>query len=65
MNDIQQAIWYFADAGYPMPTDPEAAAMVNDAQTNGEGFQPVAGQVGAIILAVQPNVQLVFIEVDP
>ncbi|MFW9804694.1 MAG: hypothetical protein ACFFFC_18705 [Candidatus Thorarchaeota archaeon] len=65
MDDIQQAIWYFADAGYPMPTDPEAAAMVNDALANGAGFHPVAGQVGAVILAIQPTVQLVFIEVDP
>ena len=65
MTDIQQAIWYFADAGYPMPTDAEAVAMVNDALANGAGFQPVTGQVGAIILAVQPSVQLVFIEVDP
>jgi hypothetical protein len=65
MNAIQQALWYFADAGYPTPTDPEAAAMVNNALANGPGFQPVTGQVGAIILAIQPTVQLVFIEVDP
>ena len=31
MMDIQQAIWYFTDAGHPMPTDPEAKAMVDDA----------------------------------
>lgn len=65
MNDIQQAIWYFTDAGYPMPTDLEAAAMVNDALANGAGFYPTNGQFGAVILAVGPNVQLVFIEVDP
>ena len=65
MLDIQSAIWYFADAGYPMPTDPEAAAMVNDALANGACFKPVAGQIGAVILAIGPNVQLVFIEVDP
>ncbi len=65
MMDIQQAIWYFADDEYPMPTDPEAVAMVNDALANGDGFKPVAGQIGAVILAIGDDVQLIFIEVDP
>ena len=52
MMDIQSAIWYFADAGYPMPADPEAVAMINDALANGGGFRPKPGQIGAVILAV-------------
>jgi hypothetical protein len=65
MDDIQQAIWYFTDLGYPMPTDPEAAAMVNDALAHGADFRPMPGDIGAVILAVRETVQLVFIEVDP
>ena len=65
--DIQQAIWYFADAGYPMPADPEAVSMILDAQANGAGFTPGSGQWGAVLLVVEdhPELQLVFIEVDP
>lgn len=65
-NDIQQAIWYFTDAGTSLPSEgTKARAMVDDALTYGEGFFPVEGQIGAVILAVRESVQLVFIEVDP
>ena len=65
MNDIQTAIWYFADSSYPYPSDPEARSMVDDANANGDGFRPGPGQWGAVILFLNSNTQLIFIEVDP
>lgn len=66
-TEIQAAIWYFTD------TDPDyqnfwtwrSQAMVDDALANGAHFYPSSGEFGAVILAVNSNTQLVFIEVDP
>jgi len=69
IQDIQDAIWYFIGGG-PMPIDPEALAMVNDALANGEGYRPGVGQWFAVIVdpiewTSNDRSQLTFIEVDP
>ncbi|MFX1535402.1 MAG: hypothetical protein ACFFDI_14345 [Promethearchaeota archaeon] len=65
--EIQAAIWYFTD------DDPDyngwrteiADLMIADALENGADFHPQVGQLGAVILDNGPDVQLVFLEVDP
>jgi hypothetical protein len=66
-QEIQAAIWYFTDEfpDYKGYDTGFFQAMVDDALANGAGFQPMPGQIGAVILAIEPCVQLVFIEVDP
>lgn len=49
-DDIQQAIWYFANMadGY-VPTSPLAQIMVADALANGTDFIPAVGQIVGVI----------------
>lgn len=70
VQDIQQAIWYFADInGNYTPTSPVAWTIVNDALANGTGFVPANGQITAVIcfpeivLPGSPSVQVSIIEV--
>jgi hypothetical protein len=70
VQDIQQAIWYFADiGGNYTPTSPVAWSIVNDALANGAGFVPSAGQITAVIcfpetmLPGSHSVQISIIEV--
>jgi hypothetical protein len=65
--DIQTAIWYFTDKDpfYQYGYSEKAEAMVKDAVDNGAGFYPQKGQLGAVILDNGPDIQLVFLEVDP
>lgn len=63
-SDIQNAIWYLL--GYiTYPTDPDAQAMILDAQTNGKTFRPTYGDDIAVIFLSNVGVQLVFLEVAP
>ncbi|MBN2067689.1 MAG: hypothetical protein JW744_04435 [Candidatus Diapherotrites archaeon] len=63
-DDIQDAIWHLVgEEAYP--SDPEAAAMADDAIANGEGFVPVSGQLMAAIVDAGPEIQLTIVEVDP
>ena len=61
---VQQAVWFFVNGG-EYPTIPEAQQMVEEALANGEGFVPLEGQYGAIILDPGLKIQLTIIEVDP
>jgi hypothetical protein len=65
MEDTQAALWYFGDSDIPMPSDPEAKAMVEDALVNGADFVPGEGDVMAIIVDSGDNVQLTIIVIDP
>jgi hypothetical protein len=60
--DIQHAIWHFTD-GFN-PTDPEAIAMIQDADANSAGYYPGPGELMAVIVYVADNVQMIFIEVE-
>jgi len=60
--DIQHAIWHFTD-GFN-PTDPEALAMIADADANSPGYYPGPGEAMAVVLFVNGNVQAIFVEVE-
>jgi hypothetical protein len=71
VQDIQQAIWYFAsmDSDYA-PTSPTAWKIINDTLENGNGFVPSQGEIVAVIcyptilFPNQPDVQISIIEVQ-
>jgi len=60
--DIQEAIWHYA-IGW-VTSDPEALAMIADADANSDGYEPGAGNVIPVILFVSENVQAIFVEVE-
>jgi hypothetical protein len=66
-QDIQTAIWNFSETSpeYQWGISSSAQLMINDALAHGSGFVPGRGQMGAVILDNGPDVQLVFVEVDP
>jgi hypothetical protein len=53
INQIQRAIWEFANLGSSDPGTPDAGAqqLIDDANANGAGFIPSGGQIIAVILA--------------
>ncbi|MEM3697192.1 MAG: hypothetical protein QXQ94_06805 [Candidatus Bathyarchaeia archaeon] len=61
-EDVQAAIWYFVDGG-TWPSDPDAQAMINAANANGENFVPGPGQTLAVIVWINSNTQVPIIEV--
>lgn len=61
-NDVQAAIWYFVDGG-KWPSDADAQAMINDANANGEGFIPAAGETLAVVVWINDSTQVPIIEV--
>ena len=63
MDDVQAAIWWYTDG--LATTDPEALAMIADADANGVGWWPGEGHNLALICYVNSTVQLTFIEIDP
>ena len=60
--DIQHAIWHYTD-GF-MPTDPEALAMIADADANSAGYWPGIGETMAVISFVNEEVQAIFLEIE-
>jgi hypothetical protein len=60
--DVQQAIWHFTD-GFN-PTDPEAIAMINDAEAYGADYEPGAGEYMGVLVYVNDNVQLLILEME-
>jgi hypothetical protein len=67
--DIQFAIWYllgYSDRGTQFigaPMSSTAWAMVNDANTNGEGFIPQTDELIIILVDAGPTVQGTFFEI--
>lgn len=61
-EDVQAAIWYFVDGG-KWPSDPNAQAMINAANENGENFVPAPGQKLAVIVWINDSTQVPIIEV--
>ncbi len=61
-QDVQAAIWYFVDGGN-WPSDPDAQALINTANTHGEGFIPAPGEKIAIIVWINDSTQVPIIEV--
>jgi len=62
-KDIQEAIWYFVDGGN-LPSTDAGKAMVNEAETNGEGYIPTVGQTLAVVLWINSTTQVPIIEVS-
>ena len=60
--DIQEAIWHYTNG--LNPSDPEALAMIADADANSPGYVPGDGELMAVILYVNDNVQAIFVEVE-
>lgn len=60
-TSIQHAIWYFTN-DLDCVSDPDAYAMVIDAELRGECFIPSAGQLIAIPIIGVPSIQLTFLE---
>ncbi|HYE76737.1 MAG TPA: hypothetical protein VEI97_02015 [bacterium] len=60
--DVQYAIWFFIGGG-AYPSDPEARAMIQEAQLRGEGYIPGSGDVTAIIVDAGLSTQITIIEV--
>jgi hypothetical protein len=63
-DDVQDAIWFFVNGGH-WPIDPDAQAMINEANLFGQDFSPKKGQFMAIIVDIGNRNQLTIIEVDP
>jgi hypothetical protein len=61
VNAIQEAIWYFIDE--INPSDPDAQALINDANANGQGFVPAPGEKMAVVLWIDSKTQIPIIEV--
>lgn len=58
---IQEAIWYYTDQeGYP--SDPDAQAMIADADQNGMTFVPSNGEIIAILVEGVQEIQRAFLE---
>jgi hypothetical protein len=61
-QDIRDAIWYFVNGGNDPSTD-IGWSMVENATNFGEGFEPLTGEVCAILCDAGSSVQKTFIEV--
>ena len=60
-NSIQQAIWYYTN-NQNCSTDPDASAMISDAEQFGAGFAPTSGELLAVPIQGVPAIQLTFLE---
>lgn len=60
-ESIEKVIWYYTCANV-YPTDPDAQAMIADADAHGTGFIPQRGQIIAILIDGIPTIQRTFFE---
>jgi len=60
-NSIQEVIWYYISLD-SYPSDPDAQAMIVDADENGSDFIPEDGQILAIIVEGVETIQRSFFE---
>ncbi|HWR27285.1 MAG TPA: SdrD B-like domain-containing protein, partial [Candidatus Thermoplasmatota archaeon] len=60
-NSIQQAIWYYTN-NKDCSADPDASAMISDAERHGAGFTPNIGELLAVPIQGVPAIQLTFLE---
>ena len=60
-NSIQQAIWYYTD-NKDCSADPDASAMISNAEQHGAGFIPTTGELLAVPIQGVPVIQLTFLE---
>jgi hypothetical protein len=60
-KSIQQAIWYYTN-NESCTGDPDAYAMVTNAEQHGTGFTPTIGEILAVPIEGVPTIQLTFLE---
>jgi len=60
-TSMQHAIWYFTDE-FDCSTDPDAYAMIIDAELHGEAYQPSLGELIAVPIIGVPTIQFTFLE---
>jgi hypothetical protein len=60
-TSVQQAIWYYTN-NEDCSGDPDALAMVTNAEQHGAGFTPTIGQILAVPIEGVPAIQLTFLE---
>jgi PKD repeat protein len=60
-DSIQQAIWYYTN-NKDCSNDPDALAMISDAEQHGAGFTPTIGELLAVPIEGVPTIQLTFLE---
>lgn len=60
-NSIQHAIWCYTN-NEDCSADPDASAMISDAEQHGAGFIPTAGELLAVPIQGVPAIQLTFLE---
>ncbi|MFA5102300.1 MAG: SdrD B-like domain-containing protein [Candidatus Thermoplasmatota archaeon] len=60
-KSVQQAIWYYTN-NEDCSEDPDAFAMVLDAESHGAGFIPSIGEILAVPIQGVPAIQLSFLE---
>lgn len=61
VNAVQEAIWYFIDE--VETSNPDAQALINDANANGQGFVPAPGERMAVVVWIDSETQIPIIEV--
>jgi hypothetical protein len=61
-EDIQQAIWHFANSEHQTEPSVEAAQLVEEANLKGKDYSPAEGELIAIICQPDAKKQPVFIE---
>jgi hypothetical protein len=60
-NSVQRAMWYFTNDIYPEGY-PGALAIINDTNNNSAGYIPQNGEILAIAIEAQGELQLAFLE---
>ena len=60
-QSIQDAIWYYINLSQ-FPSDPDAQAMIADADAQGTGYVPKQGNLMAVLIEGVPVIQRTFLE---
>ncbi|MBE3136376.1 MAG: PKD domain-containing protein [Thermoplasmata archaeon] len=61
-QSVQDVLWYYINLSQ-FPSDPDAQAMVADADAQGTGYVPKQGNLMAILIEGVPVIQRTFLEV--
>jgi hypothetical protein len=63
-NFVQLALWWFVGVDFDYESYPDAAALIDDAEANGEGYVPTTtDEIVAYILYIDDSTQATIIEV--
>jgi len=65
VDDIQHAIWHFTGWWYYENLQPSVQAIVDEVNTNGDGYVPGPGDVLAVICVPDTEAQMAIVELSP